>query len=101
MPYCGLNTIRLLLGFMLITAGLSMWMSNTAATVMVLPIVDAVFQELFKREETVDGNKDIAADDVEIAVSPSSEKDNDDSTVQQEYTRFIIAIIGNVLINNY
>ena len=33
---------------MLITAGLSMWMSNTAATVMVLPVAQAVIEELYK-----------------------------------------------------
>ncbi len=43
-----LHSKRLLLGFMMITAGLSMWISNTATAVMILPIVEAVFEELRK-----------------------------------------------------
>ena len=36
---------RLVLGFMLATAGLSMWISNTAATLMILPIAVAVLRQ--------------------------------------------------------
>ena len=35
-----------MLGFQLATAFLSMWMSNSATTVMMLPIVEAVIMEL-------------------------------------------------------
>lgn len=38
----GLAPRRLVLGFMLATAGLSMWISNTATVLMMLPIVAAV-----------------------------------------------------------
>jgi len=37
---------RLLLGFMLTTMSLSMWISNTATTAMMAPIVKAVLDEL-------------------------------------------------------
>lgn len=43
-----MNVDRLMLGFMIISSGLSMWISNSATTVMVVPIVEAVFEELFK-----------------------------------------------------
>ena len=44
----GTNPRQLLLGFMIATAFLSMWISNTATTLMLLPIVLAVIDELEK-----------------------------------------------------
>lgn len=38
-------------GFMLVTFFLSMWISNTATTAMMLPIVEAIFQELNDPDE--------------------------------------------------
>ncbi len=42
----GLSPTRLVLGFMLATAFLSLWISNTATTVMMLPIALAVAREI-------------------------------------------------------
>lgn len=42
----GTNASRLVLGFMLATAFLSMWISNTATTLMMLPIALAVIEQL-------------------------------------------------------
>lgn len=43
-----------MLGIMCVTWFLSMWVSNTATTAMMLPIVEAVLQQL----KTVEDNKD-------------------------------------------
>ncbi|XP_077509507.1 Na(+)/citrate cotransporter-like isoform X3 [Amblyomma americanum] len=45
----GTKTLWLLLGFMLTSMFLSMWLSNMATTLMVLPIVDAVVSEICKK----------------------------------------------------
>jgi len=46
----GTNANGIILGFMLATAALSMWISNTATTVMMLPIGISVIEILRKRE---------------------------------------------------
>lgn len=47
----GTSPKRLMLGFMLTTMFLSMWISNTACTAMMVPIVTAVLDELKSHEE--------------------------------------------------
>lgn len=46
MTWVGLGPGRILFGFMLATAFLSMWISNTAATMMMLPIILSIITQL-------------------------------------------------------
>ncbi|XP_007533103.1 Na(+)/dicarboxylate cotransporter 3 [Erinaceus europaeus] len=47
----GVQPARLILGMMLTTAFLSMWLSNTATTAMMLPIASAILKSLFGQKE--------------------------------------------------
>ncbi|NXI91683.1 S13A2 protein, partial [Psophia crepitans] len=46
----GVRPALLLMGFMIVTAFLSMWISNTATTAMMVPIAHAVLEQLHKSE---------------------------------------------------
>ena len=57
-----LNTIwasdrLLLLGFMIPTAFCSMWISNTATTAMMIPIIEAVLSEIEHKNEDLNDNQ--------------------------------------------
>jgi len=52
----GTSTARIILGFMLATAFMSMWVSNTATTVMMLPIALAIVLQL-KDDPSTDINE--------------------------------------------
>uniref|UniRef100_A0A8C5IE45 Solute carrier family 13 member 3 n=1 Tax=Junco hyemalis TaxID=40217 RepID=A0A8C5IE45_JUNHY len=48
----GVQPARLILGMMLTTSFLSMWLSNTASTAMMLPIANAILKSLFGEKDT-------------------------------------------------
>uniref|UniRef100_A0A4X2M9Z8 Solute carrier family 13 member 1 n=1 Tax=Vombatus ursinus TaxID=29139 RepID=A0A4X2M9Z8_VOMUR len=50
----GVNPAWLALGFMISTAFLSMWLSNTSTTAMVMPIVEAVAQQVISAEAEIE-----------------------------------------------
>ncbi|XP_057557580.1 Na(+)/dicarboxylate cotransporter 3 isoform X2 [Hippopotamus amphibius kiboko] len=52
----GVQPARLILGMMVTTSFLSMWLSNTASTAMMLPIASAILKSLFGHEAHKDLN---------------------------------------------
>ncbi|XP_042233566.1 solute carrier family 13 member 5-like isoform X2 [Homarus americanus] len=62
----GQSPRRLMAGFMLTTMFLSMWISNTATTAMMVPIVDAILTELYS---THDGGE-TGTDGMDLSVYP-------------------------------
>ena len=70
----GTSQARLMLGFMFTTMFLSMWISNTATTAMMLPIVDAVADAINdKPDDTV-----AAGDEVKSMDSPHESEQEDE-----------------------
>uniref|UniRef100_A0A674DE42 Solute carrier family 13 member 4 n=1 Tax=Salmo trutta TaxID=8032 RepID=A0A674DE42_SALTR len=80
----------LVLGFMCCTVFLSMWLSNTSTTAMVMPIAEAVLQQLISTgvadtqedSETVEATEDDCLSGTATAISipePKKEKESKDS----------------------
>ncbi|KAH7960583.1 hypothetical protein HPB49_021361 [Dermacentor silvarum] len=59
----GTSNLRLLLGFMLVTMSLSMWIPNTASTSIMAPIVMAVVDQM--HNSTKSHSKDVESSDLE------------------------------------
>ncbi|XP_035241500.1 solute carrier family 13 member 2-like [Anguilla anguilla] len=57
----GVKPALLMMGFMITTAFLSMWISNTASTAMMLPIAQAVLDQLARTEEAQELERPVGA----------------------------------------
>ncbi|XP_054650233.1 Na(+)/citrate cotransporter [Dunckerocampus dactyliophorus] len=76
----GVRPALLMLGFMSVTAFLSMWISNTATTAMMVPIVQAVLEELNNSEAQIPqirSSEENQISDVDGKQPPQSEKQDD------------------------
>ncbi|WP_299799414.1 SLC13 family permease [uncultured Maribacter sp.] len=68
----GTNVINIILGFMLATAFLSMWISNTAAAVIILPIAMAIVYQLNDNPETEKNENKIFGKALMLAIAYSA-----------------------------
>lgn len=69
-----ISLCRLILGMMITSAFLSMWLSNTATTAMMLPIANAILESLFGDLATLKENckvKDETEGELLCRVSPT------------------------------
>lgn len=68
----GTNVINIILGFMIATGFLSMWISNTAATVMILPMGMAIVTQLRDNPNTIEDENQIFGKALMLAIAYSA-----------------------------
>ena len=68
----GSNKSRVILGFMLATAFLSMWISNTATSIMILPVGLAIISQLKDDPNTKENENEIFEKSLMIAIAYSA-----------------------------
>jgi sodium-dependent dicarboxylate transporter 2/3/5 len=68
----GTNITMIILGFMVATAFLSMWISNTATSVMMLPIGMAIIAQLKDNPDTIEDENEIFGKALMLAIAYSA-----------------------------
>ena len=68
----GSNKSRVILGFMLATAFLSMWISNTATSIMILPVGLAIISQLKDDPKTIENENEFFGKSLMIAIAYSA-----------------------------
>lgn len=70
--FIGTNVVNIILGFMVATAFMSMWISNTATTVMMLPIGMAIVAQLRDNPKTIEDENLIFGKALMLAIAYSA-----------------------------
>ena len=68
----GTNVVNIILGFMIATAFLSMWISNTATAVMILPVGMAIVAQLRDNPDTIEDENKIFGKALMLAIAYSA-----------------------------
>jgi sodium-dependent dicarboxylate transporter 2/3/5 len=70
--FIGTNVKSIILGFMVATAFLSMWISNTATSIMMLPIGMAIISQLKDNPDTIEDENEIFGKALMLAIAYSA-----------------------------
>ena len=70
--FIGTNVTNIILGFMVATAAMSMWISNTATSVMMLPIGMAIISQLRDNPDTIEDENLIFGKALMLAIAYSA-----------------------------
>jgi len=70
--FIGTNVVNIILGFMIATAVMSMWISNTATAVMMLPIAMAIVTQLKDNPDTIEDENKIFGKAIMLAIAYSA-----------------------------
>jgi sodium-dependent dicarboxylate transporter 2/3/5 len=70
--FVGTNVVHIILGFMIATAFLSMWISNTATAVMILPVGMAIVAQLKDNPDTLEDENIIFGKALMLAIAYSA-----------------------------
>lgn len=68
----GTNVVNIILGFMIATAFLSMWISNTATAVMILPVGMAIVTQLRDNPDTIEDENKVFGKALMLAIAYSA-----------------------------
>ena len=82
----GAKPAKLMFGFMTITALLSMWISNTATTALMIPIVTAVHSQLFSSNGDNDDSEE------------SKEEEDDKLTKKHDFDEAYKSLVAKALL---
>ncbi|CAL9684997.1 unnamed protein product [Knipowitschia caucasica] len=80
----GVRPALLMLGFMSVTAFLSMWISNTATTAMMVPIVQAVLEQIHGPREDLDQTETKTRTETDPGSKTNSESEEIDQLIDQK-----------------
>ena len=70
--FIGTNVVNIILGFMVATAFMSMWISNTATAVMMLPIAMAIVSQLRDNPDTIEDENKIFGKAIMLGIAYSA-----------------------------
>ena len=92
----GSNKSRVILGFMLATAFLSMWISNTATSIMILPVGLAIISQLKDDPNTKENENEIFGKSLMIAIAYSASIGGMATQLEHPQTWFWLGLLKKV-----